>query len=157
MAIEIERKFLVKSSSFKESCYAKKTIQQGFLISNKNRVVRVRIINDDGFITIKWKSNSSGTSRFEWEKEISLEEAKSLMLLCEKGIIEKTRYYNRVGNHTYEIDEFSGENKGLLVAEVELTNENEAFEKPNWLGEEVTGITKYYNSSLIKFSFKNWT
>lgn len=157
MSLEIERKFLVASSSYKEESYDHKEIKQGFLNSNKKRVVRIRTLNDKGFITVKGKSNSSGTSRFEWEKEISFKDAENLLLLCEKSIIEKTRYYVKKGNHIYEIDKFHGENTGLLVAEIELTNEFEAFEKPAWLGKEVTGILKYYNSNLSKCPFKNWT
>lgn len=156
MAIEIERKFLITSDEFKQKAHQKNYIKQGFLNADKNRVVRVRIMNDLGFLTIKGASNKSGTSRFEWEKEIDLQEAKDLLNLCEKGIIEKYRYLVKIDNHTYEIDEFLGENEGLLVAEIELNNENEHFTKPNWLGEEVTGNIKYYNSNLSKLPFLKW-
>ncbi|MDO6743130.1 CYTH domain-containing protein [Tenacibaculum soleae] len=156
MAIEIERKFLITSDEFKQKAHQKNYIKQGFLNADKNRVVRVRIMNDLGFLTIKGASNKTGTSRFEWEKEIDLQEAKELLNLCEKGIIEKYRYLVKIDNHTYEIDEFLGENEGLLVAEIELNNENEHFTKPNWLGEEVTGNIKYYNSNLSKLPFLKW-
>ncbi|CAM1370530.1 Inorganic triphosphatase [Tenacibaculum soleae] len=156
MAIEIERKFLITSDEFKQKAHQKNYIKQGFLNADKNRVVRVRIMNDLGFLTIKGASNKTGTSRFEWEKKIDLQEAKELLNLCEKGIIEKYRYLVKIDNHTYEIDEFLGENEGLLVAEIELNNENEHFTKPNWLGEEVTGNIKYYNSNLSKLPFLKW-
>jgi len=156
MTVEIERKFLVKSEAFKEISFQKNYIKQGFLNSDKERVVRVRIKDDKGFLTIKGASNASGTTRFEWEKEIDKNEAKSLFNLCEKGIIEKYRYLVKVDNHTFEVDEFLGENNGLLIAEVELKNEDENFTKPEWLGEEVTGIAKYYNSNLSKHPFISW-
>jgi len=156
MTVEIERKFLVKSEAFKEISFQKNYIKQGFLNSDKERVVRVRIKDDKGFLTIKGASNASGTTRFEWEKEIDKNEAKSLFNLCEKGIIEKYRYLVKIDNHTFEVDEFLGENNGLLIAEVELKNEDENFTKPEWLGEEVTGIAKYYNSNLSKHPFISW-
>ena len=156
MAVEIERKFLVKSEAFKEISFQKNYIKQGFLNSDKERVVRVRIKDDKGFLTIKGASNTSGTTRFEWEKEIDKNEAKSLFNLCEKGIIEKYRYLVKIDNHTFEVDEFLGENNGLLIAEVELKSENENFTKPEWLGKEVTGIAKYYNSNLSKHPFISW-
>lgn len=156
MGLEIERKFLVTNSDYQKASFQKKYIQQGFLNSDKNRVVRIRIIDDEGFLTIKGISNANGTTRFEWEKEISLIDANELMRLCEKGIIEKYRYYHKVGKHTYEIDEFLGENKGLIIAELELVSENEEIVKPTYLGEEVTGVEKYYNSYLSKHTFKNW-
>ena len=131
-------------------------VKQGFLNSNKNRVVRIRIQNDQGFITIKGISSEDGTSRFEWEKEISVKDAESLLLLCEKTVIEKNRYLINSYNHIYEVDEFLGKNKGLIIAEIELNNPNEKFNKPNWLGQEVTGVSKYYNSVLSKNPFKNW-
>ncbi|TDT46126.1 CYTH domain-containing protein [Maribacter spongiicola] len=154
--IEIERKFLVKSDDYKSVASTKTRIVQGFLNTDPNRTVRVRIKGDLGFITVKGKSNESGTSRFEWEKEISVDEADSLLKLCEKGILDKSRYEISVGQHTYEVDEFYGDNLGLTVAEIELSSENENFEKPAWLGEEVTGIVKYYNSQLSKYPFNRW-
>ena len=156
MSVEIDRKFLVKNNSFTEESYQKKHIKQGFLNSNKNRVVRIRIADETAFITVKGKSNKEGTTRFEWEKEVNKAEAEKLLLLCEPSIIEKTRFLIKKGNHIFEVDEFYGENQGLVVAEVELNAENESFEKPSWLGKEVTGNVKYYNSSLSKHPFKNW-
>lgn len=157
MAIEIERKFLVKNLAFKTESFAKRYIKQGYLNSNKNRTVRIRIADKNAYITIKGKSNLEGTSRFEWEKEIEISEAKELMLLCEPSLIEKYRYLIKRGKHTFEVDEFLGDNLGLIVAEVELNSENEEFEKPNWLAKEVTGDLKYYNSSISKTPFKDWT
>jgi adenylate cyclase len=154
--IEIERKFLVKSEEFKKNSFAKNEISQGYLNSDPERTVRVRIKGNQGYLTIKGKGNESGMSRFEWEKEIPVTEAKLLLELCENGVISKTRYEIKFGNHVYEVDEFFGENEGLFLAEIELQSEEEAFEKPNWLGEEVTNNEKYYNSYLSKNPFKNW-
>ncbi|CAL2079232.1 CYTH domain-containing protein [Tenacibaculum sp. 190524A05c] len=156
MSIEIERKFLVKDNSFKEEAYQRNYIKQGFLNSDKERVVRVRIKDEKGYLTVKGKSNTSGTSRFEWEKEISKAEANDLMNLCEKGIIEKYRYLVKSGNHVFEVDDFLGDNLGLVVAEVELSSENENYISPIWLGEEVTGKTAYYNSNLSKKPYSEW-
>ncbi|NNC69935.1 MAG: CYTH domain-containing protein [Flavobacteriaceae bacterium] len=156
MNIEIERKFLVISEDFKKESQQKLYIKQGFLNSHKERTVRVRILNDTGFLTIKGISNKSGTKRLEWEKEISFSEAEQLICLSEKGIIEKYRYLIHVGQHVYEVDEFLNENKGLILAEIELKDEFEPFEKPNWLGKEVTGVAKYYNSMISKNPYKNW-
>jgi CYTH domain-containing protein len=157
MSLEFERKFLVKNEDFKKEFYQKKQLKQGYLNSDKNRTVRVRISDDHAFLTIKGKSNSTGTTRFEWEKEIDVSEAEQLLLLCEPSIIDKIRFYIKSEHHIYEVDEFFGENKGLIVAEIELNSENESFKKPLWLGKEVTGDKKYYNSSLSKISFKSWT
>lgn len=154
--IEIERKFLVKSNAFKTVAFNKYKIKQGFLNSHEERTVRVRLKNDKGFLTVKGKSSSNGLTRFEWEKEISISEAESLLLLCEDGIIDKNRYEIKFGNHIYEVDEFFGDNKGLVIAEIELNSENETFDSPNWLGEEVTGDIKYYNSQLSKKPFGTW-
>ena len=154
--IEIERKFLVTSNAFKDDAFKKTRIVQGFLNTHKERTVRVRLKGEKGFITVKGKSTIDGLSRFEWEKEISKHEAESLLKLCEKGVIDKTRYDIKVGSHVFEVDEFYNENKGLIVAEVELKNTNETFDKPNWLGEEVTGKVKYYNSQLSKQPYNTW-
>lgn len=154
--LEIERKFLVTSDCYKKEAFSKKRIIQGYLSSNPERTVRVRIKENKGYLTIKGNSNASGMSRFEWEKEISVDEAKNLLLLCEKGVIDKTRFEVKVGNHIYEVDEFYGENGGLEMAEIELQSETEWFEKPDWLGEEVTNDNRYYNSYLSKNPFKNW-
>ena len=154
--IEIERKFLVLTDVYKNEAVTQKRITQGYLNSNPERTVRVRTKGDQGFITVKGKSNDSGTSRMEWEKEISVTDAEQLLALCEKGSIDKIRYEIKVGSHTFEVDEFFGDNAGLTIAEVELTNENEAFEKPAWLDKEVTGQIKYYNSQLNKTPYKLW-
>ncbi|MDP5063009.1 MAG: CYTH domain-containing protein [Maribacter sp.] len=154
--IEIERKFLVKSEDYKTNASSRTRIVQGFLNTDPNRTVRIRIKGDSGFITVKGKSNETGTSRFEWEKEILVEEAEAMLKLCEKGILDKYRYEIEIGDHVYEVDEFYGDNKGLTVAEIELTEENESFKKPAWLGVEVTGEVKYYNSQLSKHPFKSW-
>ena len=154
--IEIERKFLVTSEDFKKEAFTQNRIAQGYLSSVPERTIRVRIKGNKGFLTIKGNSNESGLSRYEWEKEIPVEEAKALLKLCEKGIIDKTRFEVKVGNHIFEVDEFHGENEGLIIAEVELKSENEPFEKPNWLGKEVTNDSRYYNSYLSKNPFTNW-
>ena len=154
--IEIERKFLVTSSAFKEESFKSIRIIQGFLNTDKARTVRVRLKGEKGFLTVKGKSTDNGLSRFEWEKEISKTDAEDLLQLCEKGIIDKIRYEAKVGNHLFEIDEFYGENEGLIIVEVELNSENETFVKPDWLGEEVTGQIKYYNSQLSKQPYKCW-
>ena len=154
--IEIERKFLVISNTFKGEAFRSARIIQGFLNTHKERTVRVRLKGDKGFITVKGVSTNDGLSRFEWEKEITKEEAEALLELCEPGVIDKTRYEVKAGNHIFEVDEFYGDNNGLIIAEVELNTENEAFVKPNWLGEEVTGIIKYYNSQLSKKPFNTW-
>lgn len=151
---EIERKFLVTSTDFIEQAFQKSFIAQGYLNSCPERNVRVRIKGEKGFITVKGMGDESGVKRFEWEKEIALFDAKMLLELCEKTIIEKTRYDVKCGNHIIEVDVFEGENSGLIVAEIELENENDLFEKPNWLGKEVTGVTKYYNSYLSKNPFR---
>jgi adenylate cyclase len=155
MGKEIERKFLVKGE-FRDLAHKKTRITQGYLCSVPERTVRVRTKGDYGYITIKGIGNESGASRYEWEKEISVEEVHDLLKICEPGVIDKTRYQVKAGAHTYEVDEFYGENQGLIVAEVELGSEEENFEKPAWLGEEVTGITKYYNSMLMKHPFTKW-
>lgn len=153
---EIERKFLVTSTEFLSESVQSNRIVQGYLNSNPERTVRIRIKGTQGFITIKGKGNESGTTRFEWEKEIEVTEAEQLLLLCEDGVIDKVRYEIPFGKHLYEVDVFEGDNKGLIIAEIELENENESFEKPNWLGEEVTGDDRYYNASLSISSYKNW-
>lgn len=154
--LEIERKFLVNSLDFLNEASNSMRIVQGFLNTHPERTVRVRIKKDKGYITVKGLSNNSGTSRIEWEKEIPLQEAEMLLKLCEPGIIDKMRYEQIVGKHTFEIDVFEGDNKGLVIAEIELSSEDEYFEKPKWLGQEVTGNIKYYNSQLSKNPFNLW-
>lgn len=153
---EIERKFLV-TGDFKKFAIEKHAIAQGFLSTVPERTVRVRIMDKQGFITVKGIGNASGTTRFEWEKEILFEEAKSLLTICEPTIIEKIRYIIPTKNNLFfEVDEFLGKNKELLIAEIELPNERTIFDKPSWLGKEVTGILKYYNSALSKNPYSNW-
>lgn len=154
--IEIERKFLVTSAAFKKEAFTQNRITQGYLSSNPERTVRVRIKGNKAYLTIKGVSNQSGMSRFEWEKEIPISEAEKLVLLCEKGIIDKTRFEIKVGNHIYEVDVFYGENEGLIIAEIELESETELFEKPTWLGDEVTTDSRYYNAALSKNPFQSW-
>lgn len=155
MSLEIERKFLIKGD-YRTFSHQHVEIAQGYLSSVPERSVRVRIKGDQGFLTVKGMGSDDGVSRFEWEKEISLTDARDLLQLCEAGKIEKIRYLVEVGSHIFEVDEFSGDNAGLVVAEVELSAVDEQFEKPNWLGEEVTGVEKYYNSALSRNPFKNW-
>jgi adenylate cyclase len=154
--VEIERKFLVISDAFKSDVLRQNHIAQGYLSSVPERAVRVRIKGEKGYLTIKGKTNESGLSRFEWEKEIPVAEAKELLQLCEKGVIEKIRYEIQVSQHIFEVDEFYGENKGLIMAEVELQSETETFETPIWLGEEVTNDNRYYNAYLSQHPFKTW-
>jgi len=156
MSQEIERKFLVKNNDFKKESFQESKIIQGFLSSVPERTVRIRIKDGKGFITVKGIGNASGTTRFEWEKEISIEDATDLIKISEPGVIDKTRYHIKSGSHTFEVDEFHGENEGLIIAEIELNSELEDFKKPSWLGKEVTGEHKYYNAALNNSSYKNW-
>jgi adenylate cyclase len=149
MSQEIERKFLV-SRDFMPFVSKSIHIVQGYLSSVPERTVRVRIKGDKGYIAVKGITGDSGLSRFEWEKEIPVSEAQELLKICEQGILDKTRYLVPAGNHTFEVDEFHGQNEGLIIAEIELSSEDEAFEKPSWLGQEVTGDVRYYNSVLAK-------
>ena len=154
--VEIERKFLVLSNDFIAEAFSKKRIVQAYVSSNPDRTVRIRIKGDKGFLTIKGKGNSSGTTRLEWEREISLFDAETLLSICESGTIDKVRYEIKVGQHVFEVDIFAGENEGLIMAEIELEDENEAFEKPVWLGKEVTNDERFYNAYLSKKPFKSW-
>lgn len=153
---EIERKFLVKSDNFKEQSSKKISIIQAYLNTHPERTIRIRINDNDAYLTIKGKSSEDGLTRFEWEKKIPMEEARKLLKICEPGKIEKYRHHVNAGKHTYEVDEFLGENHGLVIAELELEEEEDKFEKPEWLGEEVTGNLDYYNSNLIANPYKNW-
>lgn len=157
MAQEIERKFLI-AGDYKSEAYASIRITQGYLSRVPERVVRVRIKGDKGFITIKGTANDTGLSRYEWEKEIPLADAQSLLKLAEPGVIDKTRHLikNTDGKHIWEVDEFHGDNEGLVMAEIELENESDLFDKPSWLGKEVTGDKRYYNAYLSENPFKNW-
>lgn len=155
MPLEIERKFLV-TGEFRHLAFKKSRIRQGYLASGKGGTVRIRTKGKKGFITIKGKSQNGGLSRYEWEKKISLEDAEELLLLCTEGLIDKYRHEIKVGEHIFEVDEFLGANQGLVVAEVELGSEEEVYIRPDWLGEEVTGDRKYYNSQLVKRPFNQW-
>lgn len=155
MAQEIERKFLVVGD-FKSSAVKQTRITQGYLSSVPERTVRVRVKGDKGFITIKGIGDESGASRYEWEKNIPVQEVEELLRICEPGVIDKTRFLVEYGGMTWEVDEFHGENEGLIVAEVELDSADQEFEKPEWLGEEVTGQVKYYNSMLMKTPYTRW-
>ena len=156
MPFEIEKKFLVTGEQFKQDAEAKVRIVQGYLSTVPERTVRIRIKGDKGYLTIKGKGNESGATRYEWEKEISVTDAEELLKLSEGGVIDKTRFLVKSGQHTFEVDEFYGDNQGLIVAEVELEDEAEAFEKPQWIAEEVTGQDKYYNAMLMQNPYKNW-
>ncbi len=153
---EIERKFLVrKDKDFKSLAFSSSRIKQGY-IAAKGATVRVRVRDDKGYLTIKEPSRDGGLKRYEFEKEITLEEAEHLFQLCEPGIIDKTRYLVKSGKHTFEVDEFYGLNEGLVMAEVELSSEDEAFEKPDFIGLEVTGDHRFYNKNMRKFPFVIW-
>lgn len=156
MAQEIERKFLVKDDSYKTEAYAQSHIMQGYICSAHGRTVRVRMRDGKGYLTIKGASDAAGMSRYEWEKELPAEEACQLMQLCEPGVIDKTRYLVRSGSHVFEVDEFHGDNHGLVMAEVELQAEDEPFDKPRFIGREVTGDVRYYNSQLMKHPYATW-
>lgn len=157
MAKETERKFLVEGD-FKADAFGVTHIIQGYLSSALERVVRVRLTDDRGYLTIKGEADAAGVSRFEWEKEITADEAQQLLELCEPGVVDKHRFRvkNTDGRHTWEVDEFHGDNEGLVVAEIELADENEPFDKPAWIGEEVTGDPRYFNSMLKETPYKNW-
>lgn len=153
---EIERKFLVKSDDYKKEASRKTLFIQAYLNTHPERTIRIRITDSEAFITIKGKSSENGLSRFEWEKEIPVDEAKRLLEICEPGKIEKYRYDVKVGDHIYEVDEFLDENEGLVLAEIELEKEEDDFKKPAWLGVEVTGNLDYYNSKLLTRPYKQW-
>lgn len=155
--LEIERKFLVKKGdAYKRAAFSSSHIQQGY-IPAEGATVRVRVRDDKAYLTIKGKSRDGGMTRYEFEKEITLDEAEHLMQLCEPGLIDKTRYLVKSGNHTFEVDEFYDENEGLVVAEVELQAADEPYEKPDFIGEEVTGDHRYSNAHLSKHPFTTWS
>lgn len=155
MALEIERKFLVVGE-FRDQAYSHSRIRQGYISSGNGKTVRVRIRDDRGYLTIKGPSDQAGLARYEFEIEIPLTDAMDLMKLCEPGIIDKTRYLVRSGDHVFEVDEFYGDNEGLVMAEVELHSEDEAFQKPAFIGPEVTGDRRYYNAHLRRNPYKLW-
>ena len=154
--LEIERKFIVTSDSYKALAFRSDRIAQGYICREGGNSARVRVRGNKGYITIKGPSLDGGLSRFEWEKEIPVDEALELLKLCHDGIIDKTRHLVKCGTHTFEVDEFFGDNEGLTIAEVELGDANEEFEKPDFIGEEVTGDKRYYNSRLPRFPYKSW-
>ena len=155
MQLETERKFLVKDDGYKAQAVESHRIRQGYIAHDMGRSVRVRILDDKGILTVKGPFIGLG-SRPEWEREISLQEAEDLFLLCKPGSIDKTRWIVPAGERKFEVDEFHGENEGLVMAEIELKNQDEAFERPSWLGDEVTGDKRYYNGYLARNPFKSW-
>ena len=155
MAQEIERKFLV-TGDYRSSAASSSHIAQGYICSEQGRTVRVRIRDGHGYLTIKGPSTDNGLSRYEWEREIPLEDARDLLRLCQGQILEKTRFLVPFAGHTFEVDEFYGDNEGLVVAEVELSAPDEPFERPAFLGQEVTGDRRYYNSQLMQHPYRTW-
>lgn len=154
--LEIERKFLVKGDDYKQQARSSSRIKQGYLCSGKGKTIRVRLRDDKAYLTIKGPSLDGGLSRYEFEKEITIDEALSLFRLCEPGIIDKTRYLVDSGPHTFEVDEFYGDNEGLVMAEVELSSPDEPYKKPDFIGREVTGDRRFYNSHLRQNPYKMW-
>ena len=156
MAQEIERKFLVLNDSYKRESFSHSRIQQGYITSERGRTVRIRIRDEKAYITIKGPSLNGGLSRYEFEQEIPMDDARQLMALCEPGIIDKTRWLVKSGSHTFEVDEFFGDNAGLVMAEVELRSEDDVVLIPDFIGDEVTGDRRYYNSQLRRNPFRLW-
>lgn len=154
--LEIERKFLVKKGdAYKNAAFSSSHIQQGY-IPAEGATVRVRTRDDKAYLTIKGKSVNGGMTRYEFEKEITMDEAQHLLQLCQGGVIDKRRYLVKSGNHIFEVDEFYGDNEGLVMAEVELESETEAYEKPDFIDREVTGDKRFYNSHLLTNPFYKW-
>ncbi len=156
MPQEIERKFLVTTDAYRDMAASSSHIVQGYICSDGGRTVRIRLRDARAFITIKGPSDKAGLSRYEWEMEIAASDGRELMRLCQPGVIDKRRYLVPCGNHTFEVDEFYGDNQGLVVAEVELSAEDEPFERPPFLGHEVTGDRRYYNSHLRQKPYTQW-
>lgn len=153
MGVEIERKFLVRNDDWKNAVTKRVACKQGYMISDKNKTVRVRIMGDKGFLTIKGATD--GISRMEFEYEIDLPDARYMLMLCDR-MIEKTRCYIEHGGLTWELDVFEGANAGLVMAELELESEDQHYERPAWAGEEVTGDVRYYNAYLAEHPFGQW-
>lgn len=154
--LEIERKFLVKrGGDFKQAAASVSHIVQGYIPAD-GATVRVRVRDRKAYLTIKGKSRDNGLSRYEFEKEITLDEAHSLLQLCRGGVIEKDRYLVPCGPHTFEVDAFQGENDGLVMAEVELSCADEPFSRPDFLGPEVTGDARFYNKHMLKYPYSLW-
>ena len=157
MAQEIERKFLVEGDAYRALAFDSSRISQGYISSGNGRTVRVRIRDERGYLTIKGPSADGGLSRYEFETEIPLADARDLLGLCEPGTIEKTRYLVRsTDGHIFEVDEFYGDTEGLVMAEVELRSAEESFEKPDFIGKEVTGDRRFYNSHLRRYPYRLW-
>ncbi len=156
MALEIERKFLVLDDSYKHEAFSSSHIQQGYITSERGRTVRIRIRDERAYITIKGPSLDGGLSRYEFEQEIPFDDAQKLLTLCEPGIIDKTRWLVKSGEHTFEVDEFHGDNEGLVMAEVELKDVAETPLIPHFIGKEVTGDRRYYNSQLRRVPYRQW-
>ena len=156
MNIETERKFLVQDDRFKAQAVESHHIRQGYIAHDDGRTVRVRLWDEQGVLTIKGPSMDGGVSRYEWEKELSRQEAEDLFLLCKPGMVDQTRWIVPAGVRKFEVDEFHGDNEGLVMAEIELGSPDEPFERPSWLGKEVTGDRRYYNAYLARNPFKTW-
>lgn len=156
MALEIERKYLVLDSSYKHEAYSSSHIRQGYICSERGRSVRIRIRDEHAYLTIKGPSLDGGLSRYEFEQQIPFDDAQKLMSLCEPGIIDKTRWLVRSGDHIFEVDEFHADNDGLVVAEVELNDPTETPLLPHFIGQEVTGDRRYYNSQLRRHPYTQW-
>ena len=154
--LEIERKFLVLDDSYKSLSYGSSHIRQGYICSERGRTVRIRIRDEHAYITIKGPSLNGGLSRYEFEQEIPFVDGENLMSLCDPGIIDKTRWLVSCGKHTFEVDEFHGDNQGLVLAEVELSAADETYDKPDFIGQEVTGDRRYYNSHLRTYPYSEW-
>ena len=154
MKKEIERKFLIQGD-FMPYVTSSTRIEQGYVAKSNELTLRIRTRDEKGYLTIKGRTNEKGMSRSEWEYEIPVDQARELLSFS-NGTISKTRYLVPVGDHTFEVDEFYGENEGLVVAEVELESEDEEYPRPEWLGEEVTGDRRYYNSQLLKHPYSQW-
>lgn len=154
--MEIERKFLVINPVFMDEAFRKRRIVQGYICSEPERSVRIRIYDEEAFLTIKSATNERGWSRYEFETPIAMQDAEELIKLCLPGLIDKVRHYVKVGDHIWEVDVFDGDNKGLIVAEIELESEDDVFELPSWVGQEVSGDARYYNSMLSKHPYSQW-
>lgn len=156
MSKEIERKFLVSGQAYKEQARSCSHIMQGYILSDEGRTVRVRRRDDKAYLTIKGPSTADGTTRFEWEREITTDDAAEMFSMCRGGLIDKHRYLVSSGPHVWEVDEFHGDNDGLVMAEVELSSADEPYKQPDFISEEVTGDARYYNSMLMKQPYKEW-
>jgi len=154
--IEIERKFLVRGDGYKQQAFGSSHIRQGYICSERGRTVRIRIRDERAYITIKGPSLDGGLSRYEFEQEIPLDDAEKLLTLCEPGVIDKRRWLVKSGAHTFEVDEFFGDNAGLVMAEVELSVPDEEPKMPDFIGKEVTGDRRYYNSQLRRCPYRSW-